>query len=85
MGRLTAEDASRLTSPDPTITQAVAAKERPAGSVADLARRTVPAVVSVEVKVGDQGGTGSGVSSTRRATCSPTTTSWRPPPTARAP
>ena len=61
MGRLTAEDASRLTSPDPTITQAVAAKERPAGSVADLARRTVPAVVSVEVKVGDQGGTGSGV------------------------
>jgi serine protease Do len=61
MGRLTAEDASRLTSPDPTITQSVAAKERPAGSVADLARRTVPAVVSVEVKVGDQGGTGSGV------------------------
>ena len=61
VGRLTAEDASRLTSPDPTITQAIAAKERPAGSVADIARRTVPAVVSVEVKVGDQGGTGSGV------------------------
>ncbi len=61
VGRLTAEDASRLTSPDPTITQAVAAKERPAGSVADIAQRTVPAVVSVEVKVGDQGGTGSGV------------------------
>jgi len=52
VGRLTAEDASRLTSPDPTITQAVAAKERPAGSVADIAARTVPAVVSVEVKVG---------------------------------
>ncbi len=61
VGRLTAEDAARLTSPDPTITQAVAAKERPAGSVADIAQRTVPAVVSVEVKVGDQGGTGSGV------------------------
>jgi len=61
VGRLTAEDASRLTSPDPTITQSVVAKERPPGSVADLARRTVPAVVSVEVKVGDQGGTGSGV------------------------
>ena len=61
VGRLTAEDASRLTSPDPTITQAVAAKERPAGSVADIAARTVPAVVSVEVKVGEQGGTGSGV------------------------
>jgi S1-C subfamily serine protease len=61
VGRLTAEDASRLTSPDPTITQAIAAKERPAGSVADIAQRTVPAVVSIEVKVGDQGGTGSGV------------------------
>ncbi|HEY0812193.1 MAG TPA: trypsin-like peptidase domain-containing protein [Pseudonocardia sp.] len=61
VGRLTAEDASRLTSPDPTITQAVAAKERPAGSVADIAQRIVPAVVSIEVKVGDQGGTGSGV------------------------
>jgi S1-C subfamily serine protease len=61
VGRLTAEDASRLTSPDPTITQAIAAKERPPGSVADIAQRTVPAVVSVEVKVGDQGGTGSGV------------------------
>ncbi len=61
VGRLTAEDAAQLTSPDPTITQAVAAKERPAGSVADIAQRTVPAVVSVEVRVGDQGGTGSGV------------------------
>jgi S1-C subfamily serine protease len=56
VGRLTAEDASRLTSPDPTITQAIAAKERPAGSVADIAQRTVPAVVSVEVKVGDPAG-----------------------------
>ncbi len=61
VGRLSAEDASRLTSPDPTITQAIAAKERPVGSVADIARRTVRAVVSIEVKVGDQGGTGSGV------------------------
>ncbi len=61
VGRLTAEDASRLTTADPTITQSIAAKERPVGSVADIAQRTVPAVVSVEVKVGEQGGTGSGV------------------------
>jgi S1-C subfamily serine protease len=61
VGRLTAEGASSLTDPDPTITQAVASKERPPGSVADIAARTVPAVVSIEVRVGDEGGTGSGV------------------------
>ena len=61
VGRLTAEGAASLTEPDPTITQAVAAKERPPGSVADIAARTVPVVVSIEVRVGDQGGTGSGV------------------------
>jgi S1-C subfamily serine protease len=61
VGRLTAEGASSLTEPDPTITQAVAAKERPPGSVADIAARTVPAVVSIEIRVGDQGGNGSGV------------------------
>jgi S1-C subfamily serine protease len=61
VGRLTAEGASSLTEPDPTITQAVAAKERPPGSVADIAQRTVPAVVSIEIRVGDQGGNGSGV------------------------
>ncbi len=61
VGRLTAEGAASLTEPDPTITQALAAKERPPGSVADIAARTVPAVVSIEVRVGDQGGTGSGV------------------------
>jgi S1-C subfamily serine protease len=61
VGRLTAEGAASLTEPDPTITQAVAAKERPPGSVADIAARIVPAVVSIEVRVGDQGGTGSGV------------------------
>ncbi len=61
VGRLTAEDASRLTEPDPTITQVVAGRERPPGSVADIAARTVPAVVSLELRVGDQGGTGSGV------------------------
>lgn len=61
VGRLTAEGAASLTQPDPTITQTSEAKERPPGSVADIAARTVPAVVSIEVRVGDEAGTGSGV------------------------
>jgi S1-C subfamily serine protease len=61
IGRLTADGASGLTDPDPTITQTIDAKERPPGSVADIARRTVPAVVSIEIRVGQEGGTGSGV------------------------
>jgi S1-C subfamily serine protease len=61
VGRVTAEGAASLTTPDPTIAEAVAAKERPAGSVADIAARTVPAVVSIEVRVGEEAGTGSGV------------------------
>ncbi|MGE3287724.1 MAG: S1C family serine protease [Pseudonocardia sp.] len=61
VGRVTAEGAAALTEPDATITQATEAKERPPGSVADIAARTVPAVVSLELRVGDEGGTGSGV------------------------
>ncbi|GEL18588.1 S1C family serine protease [Pseudonocardia asaccharolytica] len=61
VGRLTAEGASGLTTPDATIAQATNAKERPPGSVAAIAARVVPAVVSLEIRVGDQGGTGSGV------------------------
>jgi S1-C subfamily serine protease len=61
IGRVTADGASSLTEPDPTITQTVQSKERPPGSVADLAARTVPAVVSIEIRVGQEGGTGSGV------------------------
>jgi putative serine protease PepD len=61
VGRLTAEGADGLTDPDPAITQTVEGRERPPGSVADIARRTVPAVVSFEVRVGEEGGTGSGV------------------------
>jgi S1-C subfamily serine protease len=61
VGRYTAEGAASLTSPDPTITQTSPGKERPPGSVADIAARTVPAVVSIEIRVGDEGGTGSGV------------------------
>ncbi|HYH32135.1 MAG TPA: trypsin-like peptidase domain-containing protein [Pseudonocardia sp.] len=61
IGRLTAEGADGLTDPDPTITQSIEARERPPGSVADIARRTLPAVVSFEIRVGDEGGGGSGV------------------------
>jgi putative serine protease PepD len=61
VGRLTADGASKLTEPGATLTTASEAKERPAGSVADIAARTVPAVVSLEIRVGDEAGTGSGV------------------------
>jgi S1-C subfamily serine protease len=61
VGRFTAEGAAGLTDPDPTISQTVDARERPPGSVADIAARTVPAVVSFEIRVGDEGGSGSGV------------------------
>ena len=61
VGRLTADGAADLTEPDPSITQTVPGKERPIGSVSDIAARTVPAVVSIEIRVGDEGGTGSGV------------------------
>jgi len=61
VGRLTADGAADLTEPDPSITQTVQSKERPMGSVADIAARTVPAVVSIEIRVGEEGGTGSGV------------------------
>ncbi|WP_106181566.1 S1C family serine protease [Prauserella shujinwangii] len=43
------------------IAEAQAGKERPAGSIADIARRVSPAVVSIEVKSGQSGGVGSGV------------------------
>ncbi|MGQ0577008.1 MAG: S1C family serine protease [Pseudonocardia sp.] len=61
VGRVTAEGAAALTEPDATIAAATEAKERPPGSVADIAARTVPAVVSLELRVGEEGGTGSGV------------------------
>ena len=61
VGRLTADGASELTEPGATLTTVSEAKERPAGSVADIAARTVPAVVSLEVRVGEEAGTGSGV------------------------
>ena len=61
VGRLTAEGANPLTRPDATIVQAEPVRDRPPGSVAEVAGRVVPAVVSIEIRVGENGGTGSGV------------------------
>ncbi|QGK72038.1 PDZ domain-containing protein [Allosaccharopolyspora coralli] len=61
VGRITAEEGNPLTNPDVTLAEAEPGQDHPAGSVADVAQRVVPAVVSVEVRVGSQGGTGSGV------------------------
>jgi S1-C subfamily serine protease len=61
VGRLTAEGADPLTSPGATLVQVEPPRDRPPGSVAEVSARVVPAVVSVEIRVGDDGGTGSGV------------------------
>lgn len=44
-----------------TLASAEPAVERPAGSVADIAARVLPAVVSIEVRVSTGGETGSGI------------------------
>jgi putative serine protease PepD len=61
IGRYTVEGANSLTDPGATLADVTESKERPLGSVSDLASRVLPAVVSLDVKVGDQGGTGSGI------------------------
>ncbi|GAA4037933.1 trypsin-like peptidase domain-containing protein [Allokutzneria multivorans] len=61
VGRLTAEDGSVLTSSGVTLAPVSPAVERPPGSVSDVAKRVLPSVVSIEVVLGDKGGTGSGV------------------------
>nr|WP_211902665.1 trypsin-like peptidase domain-containing protein [Saccharopolyspora erythraea] len=61
IGRLTAEEGNPLTNPDVTLAEVEQGEDRPAGAVAAVAQRVVPAVVSVEVRVGAQGGAGSGV------------------------
>lgn len=61
VGKWASDASSNLLDPGSTIATTEPAKERPPGSVADIAARVVPAVVSIEIKLGDQGGTGSGV------------------------
>ncbi|GAB3284636.1 trypsin-like peptidase domain-containing protein [Parasphingorhabdus pacifica] len=61
IGRITAEEGNPLTSPDVTLTEVEPRTDRPVGAVAEVAQQVVPAVVSIEVRVGAQGGTGSGV------------------------
>ena len=61
VGKWAGDASSSLLDPGASIATTEPAKERPPGSVADIAKRVVPAVVSIEIKLGDQGGTGSGV------------------------
>lgn len=61
IGRGTAEIAAPLTSPDVTLAQAKDTATPPASGVASVAAAVLPSVVSVEVRAGDTGGSGSGV------------------------
>lgn len=61
VGRLTAEVSSALTDPSVTLAQPAADVPAPQTDVAAVARAVLPAVVSVETRSGDTGGTGSGV------------------------
>lgn len=59
LGRTATE--SPLLKPDSELTTISEPMVRPPGSISDIADRVRPAVVSIEVRVGDSGGTGSGV------------------------
>lgn len=61
LGRLTAEGANPLNDPDITLAEVAPGKERDPGSLAALAKKVLPSVVSIEVRLGDSGGLGSGV------------------------
>jgi S1-C subfamily serine protease len=50
-----------LTNPDVSIAQTTTPANRPPGSVADIARRVSPAVVSIDIRTADLAGSGSGV------------------------
>jgi S1-C subfamily serine protease len=61
VGNWASDVSSALIQPGATIAQVDPGEERPPGSVAGIAARVLPAVVSIEIAFGDQGGTGSGV------------------------
>ncbi|GAA5147206.1 trypsin-like peptidase domain-containing protein [Pseudonocardia eucalypti] len=61
VGKAISDSSSALTDPSATLSSAEPGKERPPGSVAGIAGRVLPAVVSLQIRVGDQGGNGSGV------------------------
>ncbi|MGH3772734.1 MAG: S1C family serine protease [Pseudonocardiaceae bacterium] len=61
VGWLTAAGGTLLHDPGVTLTQVQPVIDRPAGSVAAVAARVLPVVVSLEFRVGGQGGFGSGV------------------------
>ncbi|GAB2732631.1 trypsin-like peptidase domain-containing protein [Salinifilum aidingensis] len=61
LGTFAGRDGGSLTSPEATLAEVAPGEDRPAGSSSSVAQRIVPAVVSVEVQLGAQGGTGSGV------------------------
>ncbi len=62
IGTLTASRIPVATAdPDYRLATVAPAVEREPGSVADVAARVMPSVVSIEIRVGDSGGSGSGI------------------------
>jgi S1-C subfamily serine protease len=60
VGWLLAHEGNALTS-EVTLAQVEPGKERPTGSVSDIAKRVAPGVVSIELKGNQVAGVGSGV------------------------
>jgi S1-C subfamily serine protease len=60
-GWAVAGGADSLVDPGASLTPVAAGRERPPGSVTDIAGRVTPAVVSLDLQAGTSGGTGSGV------------------------
>lgn len=60
-GLLVSRTSAGVTDPAFTLAPVAPAVERPAGSTAAIAQKVLPAVVSIEVRAGDSGDTGSGV------------------------